>query len=879
MVFKPFDQMLEKVERERRISDAAHFHALMCYGEMITKFAVAGMVAAVSDGRDRHQYRLEYELVRATGIGTWCDVLDEILGGVSAQHLHDEIKGDGNETYQLTTRTKREEWQFESVSLLYDCLRVADAKAEPAPRRIMGKSWFRIFTQLRNKTRGHGAHGSDHFSKMCPLLAKSLELVVESFFLFQRPWAFLSQTGKGKYRVDRWNIAADCLRDLSTSRGRGYNIPEGVYTVFGDGFTDDSLRQVQLVYYDVDSMSAFLPNGGYNGRRYSLISYSSPTSATRLEEAGRYNTPVTDLPPSETQGQRDTTERSKTTVNLPPTQQGYISRTAAETILYNELVQDNQHRIITLRGRGGIGKTWLTLEVLDKIAQEDHFDAILWFSARDIDLLTDSAKQVKPHILDEDDVADEFFSHIGGFLLSVEEMADADRLSFLQDNLKSSEFGSILFVFDNFETVTSPIEFFNWIDTYLRLPNRALITTRYRQFKGDYPIELEGMSPDECSELIDTTARILYITQLINAKLKDDLYEVSEGHPYIVKILMGEIKKDGRTGRYPEVLARREDMLNTLFERTYNRLSMVAKRVFLTLCSWKSLVAETAIHAVLARPENEIGDISDAIEDLANSSLIVSSIVSGENETYWSVPLAARLFGQRKMNIERFSMAVRADVRFLQFFGATRESDLKRGMQPRLRKLFGNIERQVLKQSESIKKYATIIEYVASIYPEAWLSLADLYKNTGELDDYVDTLQQCIQRSEETAAKRNAWMKLSQHYRDTGNHSGELSAVIQIAQLPNLDYKSISDSVNRFNFLVKQPDIAFDEGEKIETVSLLIDIMAGRDEEADADDCSRLAWLYLQLNQVEEAEAATRRGLGLDPRNYHCLNILEGITS
>ena len=35
---------------------------------------------------------------------------------------------------------------------------------------------------------------------------------------------------------------------------------------------------------------------------------------------------------------------------------------------------------------------------------------------------------------------------------------------------------------------------YNWIDSFIRLPNKALITIRYRDFKGDYPLEVIGMS-------------------------------------------------------------------------------------------------------------------------------------------------------------------------------------------------------------------------------------------------------------------------------------------------------------------------------------------------------------------------------------------------
>ena len=59
-----------------------------------------------------------------------------------------------------------------------------------------------------------------------------------------------------------------------------------------------------------------------------------------------------------------------------------------------------------LEGAGGIGKTSLTLAVVSKIGEIDRFSVIVWFSARDIDLLTSGAKSVKPRILNEADIGE-----------------------------------------------------------------------------------------------------------------------------------------------------------------------------------------------------------------------------------------------------------------------------------------------------------------------------------------------------------------------------------------------------------------------------------------------------------------------------------------
>jgi len=41
----------------------------------------------------------------------------------------------------------------------------------------------------------------------------------------------------------------------------------------------------------------------------------------------------------------------------------------------------------------------------------------------------------------------------------------------------------LLFVFDNFETVSNPVQTYNWIDTYIRTQNKVLITSRFREFR------------------------------------------------------------------------------------------------------------------------------------------------------------------------------------------------------------------------------------------------------------------------------------------------------------------------------------------------------------------------------------------------------------
>jgi len=128
--FRPFDRMWDHIEIQKDLSDAAYFNALMYLGRMLMKVSVAALVAAVHDGRDRHQYRLKYRLVRNDGYGGWSAVLENILNGVTANYHYEGITGGDNEVYQLTKKTTAGDWQHQSVSLLANCMQVI---AHPLP--------------------------------------------------------------------------------------------------------------------------------------------------------------------------------------------------------------------------------------------------------------------------------------------------------------------------------------------------------------------------------------------------------------------------------------------------------------------------------------------------------------------------------------------------------------------------------------------------------------------------------------------------------------------------------------------------------------------------------------------------------------------------
>ena len=244
--------------------------------------------------------------------------------------------------------------------------------------------------------------------------------------------------------------------------------------------------------------------------------------------------------------------------------------------------------------------------------------------------------------------------------------------------MQKSPHGRTLFVFDNFETVRYPNDLYNWIDTNIRLPNKVLITSRFRDFKADFPIEVSGMEEHESRELVRHIGSRLGIRGWVDGKMESQIVDESDGHPYVIKIMMGEAADTKTGGRPTKLLARRDDILEALFERTYEHLSPLASRVFVTLSGWRSFVPQLAVEAVLHWRCKERVRPEEAVDELLRMSLVERS-VAADGADFLSVPVAAALFGNKKLSVRPDREVIWDDIQFLQTFGATLASGLKKG--------------------------------------------------------------------------------------------------------------------------------------------------------------------------------------------------------
>ena len=902
-----FGKLDNRLSLDKEDGDHAYFTSLSFKLEYLTKVLVAGVVAVVGDDVDRHRYSLEYRLVRADSLGTWTEVLDQALTGPAAQFLLTEARP---LIRNLTERVGPPDWRHNAV----DCLATA-ARAlgvdHKVPHKVPLREFFHLGVRLRNRSRAHGAPTAAQCSEACLPLAQALDLVVERAELFQLPWVHLHRNFSGKYRVSplaNESLPFDYLKRTATE-----HYPNGVYIgLSADGRPARPLP-VQLVFTDANLLDILLPNGNFKNDQFEVLSYVSNTD--ERQNGSAWTLPPNRLPRSGTEGGASLEPLGDTFANVPPRDRNYIRRPTLERQIRHELKEVSRHRILTLTGPGGIGKTSAAIAAIIDLCQTDDppYDTVLWISARDVDLLESGPKPVTQAVLTQDDI-----SRLAVERLEPPQRHDSDFSSqvYFEQCLREGGAGPTLFVLDNFETVQNPADTFRWLDVHTRSPNKVLITTRFRDFRGDYWIEVGGMSDDEASALVDHHARALGVSTLVSHDYKEELIRESGGHPYVLKILLGEVAKEGRAVKPQRAVATADRHLGALFKRTFDALSPAGRRVFLLLCSWRAVVPAIAIEAVSLRPGTERFDVSRALDELRRFSLVDylepdAEEVDPDAAAFVAVPMAAAIFGRgeliqhlppplvpcrtthltgpppratKPLLPRAVRVAIEEDRKILMEFGPGRTEDVRRGVLPRIEALYQTVARRADDTPEALEQYLPVLEYLASRVPQAYRRLAVLVGEVGRSDLSLKRAKGYLRsflKSADVSELLDGWLQLADLCAASDDALSEVHALCEAALLPTSGKEDVGRLANRLNQRIrdlKERNIETAwSGEVRELLTRVIQKMEKELGVLSATDCSRLAWLYLNVGNSDRALYVARIGARREPNNEHCQNLVRNL--
>jgi hypothetical protein len=209
-------------------------------------------------------------------------------------------------------------------------------------------------------------------------------------------------------------------------------------------------------------------------------------------------------------------------------------------------------------------------------------------------------------------------------------------------------------------------------------------------------------------------------------------------------------------------------------------------------------------------------------------------------------------------------------------FGAAQQLDVKKGIAPRIDRLFRHVAERISSKKDELGNYQPMLEFVASKHPPAWLLLAELYQEPDyhDVEKAKDSVKRYIESTPgDYLQQKYAWTELSRLCQQTGDAVGEIHALVEMCQLPNVPFQEVSTAVNRVNALLSEKYFILDSDEKQIVSQKLAQVMEARISEGDANDCSRLAWLFLRLQDEDKAKRIVHLGLSIDPNNIHCKNL------
>lgn len=434
---------------------------------------------------------------------------------------------------------------------------------------------------------------------------------------------------------------------------------------------------------------------------------------------------------------------------------GFVGRTDDEEKII-KMLKSNSHRVITIAGAGGVGKSALTLKIVNDIIRDNiiEYDFIVWVSAKENKLSYLGIEDLEPTLKNYDELLDTILNVVG---------FDAD--SYGEDNdKKESDINDlfdacnrVLLIIDNLETITDE-RIINFIlDSHPHV--NFIITSRRGLGQVERRYDLKELREKDAIHLFRIICKEKGLKELQSADetLIRSYVKKVYCYPLAIKWVLGQaaLGKD-ILSVVDGINEQSSDISKFCFEQVFSELSIEAKSILYAL----SLDNEAVPKGVLKYISN-LDDIS--FEDCIHDLLIVSLILpeqkvnkqNGEINSYYSLLPLTRGYVKVELDKNRdikaqlqdrmvtvettLEEAERAKVQYrfsLSNFGATTEEEKIASMlaQTAYQKYqAGNY----LDAVETFKKAVDIAPRFASIYRN-WAIIESMESHWAEADALME---------------------------------------------------------------------------------------------------------------------------------------------
>ena len=246
------------------------------------------------------------------------------------------------------------------------------------------------------------------------------------------------------------------------------------------------------------------------------------------------------------------------------------------------------------------------------------------------------------------------------------------------------------------------------------------------------------------------------------------------------------------------------------------------------------------------------------------------------------------MYGRKKLEVSPYKTVVETDRRLLMEFGAGKREDTRRGVFPRIENLVRSIETRANDDPAALNEILPVLEYLAARVPRAYLILADLVEKIYPTLKGKHQAKRYVGSFLETAAipdQLEAWQRLADLCQASADAEGEVHALCEAALLPTSSLKDLTGFSNRLNNRLR--DLKNHSVESIssggvrenlrENLRRVIEELEKHLEKLSATECSRLAWLHLNVGNAERAHDVAILGLKREPTNEYCLKLVASL--
>jgi len=401
------------------------------------------------------------------------------------------------------------------------------------------------------------------------------------------------------------------------------------------------------------------------------------------------------------------------------------------------------------------------------------------------------------------------------------------------------------------------------LDEHTHLPNKVLITSRERAFKADYPIEVRGMELSEATIMLRNSALELAIDAEMTPDVIDAIYTYTGGHAYVMRVILGEMAKEHRYIPPRTLMPRRLDIVDAVFERSFNKLSDAGRNVFLTVANWRSEISELALIVVLGQRGF---DVEAGLEECQRLSLIAQNHLPDGTPCY-TAPQLARVFGQKKIQGDTDRLVLQEDLEIIRKFGVlssvgpnqqTQEAIIRRFV------LWCTTEAEG-KTEEAIARLDQILETLADLWAPGWLSLADFRRRTQQPGE---SIRYALRRAvEEQPFNKDAWLERARFAEQCRDDATRVASLISAVDADPSDVELIREVALQLANYIDAHKFEIPKTRRGVYLASVRAHMERVSDKLDATGFSRLAWLFLLEENVSKAKEHAEAGCALDPMN------------